>query len=82
MSTEPPDGDRGNGDRGDKAICRHFARGYCRYGPECGFLHPGQNGPIKPLPPVYLTYGEYSEYGTLSLVMDKHFNIQTDQFLI
>merc|ERR1711939_313681 len=24
-------------------LCRHFARGHCQLGSECGFLHPGSH---------------------------------------
>ncbi|KAL5011869.1 hypothetical protein ScPMuIL_010420 [Solemya velum] len=43
---------RGRGGRGgfrpvapDRSVCRHFRAGGCRRGNQCGFLHPGVNGP-------------------------------------
>ena len=30
-------------------LCRHFTSGNCLMGKECGFLHPGINGPPLPI---------------------------------
>ena len=34
---------------GNRPVCRHFKSGGCRRGAQCGFLHPGINGPMVPM---------------------------------